>query len=97
MASAIDAFRFRDGDTFLLAHKHDLPFERRDRGEERHRELTGWRCRVEVFFERDNLHALVFELLHDVEEVFRAARETRELGDINRVAIAGEVDHLQES
>ena len=94
MAATVYAFRLCDGDAFLLALEHDLPLERRDGSEECHREFAGWRRRVEVFLERDDLHVFVFEFLDDVEEIFRAACEARKLRDVNRVTLTGEVDHF---
>lgn len=78
----------------FLPLKHNLALEGSDGSEERHRKLSCGRARIEVLFQGYDLHVLVFELLHDIEKIFRTASQTREFRDIDGIAFTGIAYHL---
>ena len=74
-----------DDDVALeLAHGH----------EDRREELAGRGARVDLFFDADDLDALLFEMVDDREEVFGGAAEAREALDDEEVAVAEELLEL---
>lgn len=64
--------------------------------EDRREELAGRGARVDLFFDADDLDALLFEMVDDCEEVFGGAAEAREALNDEEVAVAEELLELYE-
>ena len=83
-------------EAFLGALDDDVALELAHGHEDRREELAGRGARVDLFFDADDLDALLFEMVDYREEVFGGAAEAREALDDEEVAVAEELLELYE-